>query len=349
MPDVHGPAGGFLMYSRLNTRDTDGLHPNFRGLGFIGDSSATGGALTAQEALAQAIQLFGPYHLNPAQFQNSAYLSDAAQQIQSGVLKWNTSACSGQAPNLNLFKTASGLALSTAGATAGILTTTSVISAATGALLGAATMGVGLIVSVIGMIFAHHAAAVARDSAFECSAVPAVNNAFAVIAQAVQGGTATPADAATAISQIFSEYMSAGGASGSISGPSSIPSSGSAINDSPWCNSNCDIGVIVLGACLYWAAQYQNLASQQATEAASAEATSSSTPTAPGAIAATAPLSAQDPGSTSLGPTMATSGAPVNISPNPGEAPAPAAGFSLETVPKWAWIALGVAALYAIA
>jgi hypothetical protein len=120
--------------------------------------------------------------------------------------------------------------------------------------------GVNVAVSFIGKIisgiFQHHAQALARDFNFGCSAVPAVNQAFEVLIQGVQNGTMNPLDAANALPQIYSEFMAAGGASGSLSGPGGIPGGGTAINDSPYCNSNCEISIIVLGMVFYWQAQF---------------------------------------------------------------------------------------------
>jgi hypothetical protein len=308
------------MYARLTTRDTAGLHPNLRGLSFLGDASS-GAPMTPDEAVAQAIQEYSGYHLNPRDFQNNSFLQLMSNTVKTA--KINYTPCANSAPPMNLLQTANGLAMGAAGATTGILVATQAIAASTGAILGAATMGVGLIISVIAMIFAHHAAAVKRDAAFECSSLPAVNNAFAVVQQAVQSGVSTPADAAASLDEIYSQFMAAGGASGGPNGPGSIPSGGTAINDSPYCNSNCEMSVSVRAMVIYWKAQYETLAAQQAAEAASAEATSSSVATAPDAIAATAPLSEQTAG-----------GAPA---------------ITLQNIPKWAWILAGVAAIWAVA
>jgi hypothetical protein len=145
--------------------------------------------------------------------------------------------------------------------------------------------GVGAIISLIGAIFAHHAAAVKRDLNFGCSAIPAVNNAFSVIRQAVASGQMKASDAAAALPQIYSQYMSAGGAGGSVSsGPSGIPGGGQPINDSPWCNSNCELSVVLLAMILFWQAQFQAMAaasSQAALPAAPAPVPSQAIPAQP--------------------------------------------------------------------
>lgn len=325
-----------MAYSRLSTRNSSGIHPNFRGLGFLGDAAP----LSAADALQKAIAAYSGDHVNP-NINAGSWMEDAESQITSGQLglAWIGASCAGQpAPNLNLFNTASGLALSGAAAGIGIATATTAITAATGALLGAATMGVGLIISVIGMIFAHHAAAVKRDISFGCQVFPAVNNAFTLIGQAVAAGQTTAAAAAQALPEIYSRFMSAGGASGSASGPGGIPSSGEAINDHPYCNANCEFSIILLAMIFYWQAQYQALADQQAAEAAQAAAAQQA---AESAAAAPAP-SASNVISPSTPATPASPTIPISaITESPILAPA----FSM---PAWGWLALAAAAAWAV-
>jgi hypothetical protein len=220
--------------------------------------------------------MYSGFHVNPAQSGNAGWLSQMATYVQSGQVPTTPPMgpdCSGQtsAPNLNLFKTASGLALGTTSATVGVLAAPSVaiIPAAAVPVVGWVVAGVAAIIGLISAIFAHHAAAVARDLNFGCSALPAVNNALAVIQSGVANGTIAPGDAANALPQIYSQFMSAGGASGSISGPGSIPSGGTAINDSPWCNSNCELSICLLALILYWQGQYAAQAQQAAANPAS--------------------------------------------------------------------------------
>ena len=244
-------------------------NPTLRGLG-------ASGPITSADALQKALSMYSGFHVNPAPSGNSGWLATLQPVVESGQLPVTPPIgpdCTGIAAQpLNLFSTASGLSLSAAGVGIGIATATNAITTATSVALGAATMGVGLIISVIGIIFAHHAAAVKRDLNFGCSALPAVNNAFTVIAQAVQSGKTTPAAAAAALPEIYSQFMKAGGAGGSISGPSGIQSGGQPINDSPWCNSNCLLSLALLAMVLYWQAQYTALAAQQSATPASAAA-----------------------------------------------------------------------------
>jgi hypothetical protein len=314
-----------MAYANLTTRNANGLHPSLRGgLGFLGQTANP--TLTAEAALQQAISAYSGAHLNPKQFQNDSWLSQAESAITNssiGVTGGFGPDCAGQtAQPLNLFKTASGLALGTTSAAVGVLGGTGVIPAAAVPVIGWIVAGVGALISLIGAIFQHHAQAVARDLQFGCSAIPAVNNAFAVIRQGVQDGTIKPADAAAALPQIYENYMSAGGASGSATGPGSIPSGGTAINDSPWCNSNCELSVVLLGMVFYWQAQFQALAAQATYE--SQQAAAASVP------------SASQGGSTV--PLVAAGGAPQ-----------PAGTFSFSEIPAWGWIALAVLGAMAVA
>jgi hypothetical protein len=290
--------------------------------------------ITAAQAFQQALSMYSGQHVNPRDSGNAAWVSANEAQIQAGQFD-PYPGCSGQAPTLNLFSTVSGLSLSAAGAATGIATAVGAIGAGAGIALGAATMGVGLIISVIGMIFAHHAAAVKRDENFSCGAVPAVNNAFQLIAQSVQSGQTTPAAVAAALPEIYSQFMKAGGANGSISGPSGVPSGGTAINNSPYCNSNCELSICVLGMVLFWQAQYQAMAES----ASSAGATAAPPPTvaiAPVVTPATASKAAQ-PGSGSAGAGPAP--APIVSSGSTLAIPAPVAAATSTSLPSWIFLA----------
>jgi hypothetical protein len=222
--------------------------------------------ITAADAFQKALSMYSGQHVNPRDSGNQAWVSAQVAEVQAGQFDVSASVpgCSAQAPNLNLFSTVSGLSLSAARTGIGIATAVSAIAGTTAVALGAATMGAGLVIAVIGMIFAHHAAAVKRDTNFSCGALPAVNNAFQLINQAVQSGHTSPAAAAAALPEIYSQFMKAGGGSGSITGPGGIPSSGNAINNHPWCNSNCEFSVTLLAMVLFWQAQYLAMADQQA-------------------------------------------------------------------------------------
>jgi hypothetical protein len=320
------------------------FNPTLRGchscMGFMGDDSA----ITPQAAMQQAIQESSGLKLNPRDFQNNTWLSKAEDQIAAGQfdIGWYSPSCAGQAaPNLNLFSTASGLALGTTSAAVGVLgpSGAALIPAAAVPVIGWVVAGVGAIVGLISAIFTHHAAAVKRDLSFGCSALPAVNNAFSVIAKAVQDGQIQPADAASALDQIYSEFQSAGGA---------------AINDSPWCNSNCEMGVVLQGMVIYWKAQYTAMAATQAVVAASTSPTlTASDPSATGAEpVAESPISpengfAVDP---STGQTVFVTSPGTSV-PSAGIA-APGSWFTEQTifasVPNWAVLVGGYVGLKAL-
>lgn len=215
------------------------------GMGALGDMT-----LTPEAAVQQAIQ-----GESSGDFSAPSWLSGAAADVAAGQIPAQDFSpnCAGMpAPNLNLFTTASGLALSATATGASIATATGALAAGTGALLGAATMGAGLIVSVIGMIFAHHAAAVKQEQQLGCAAIAAFNNAISVIDQAVAAGQTTPAAAASALDTLVSQvaqYVS--------------PS----VQHNP-CNADCELTVLVKAIVLYKKAIYSNMAAASTATAA---------------------------------------------------------------------------------
>jgi hypothetical protein len=318
-----------MAYARLSTRNTSGLHPNLRGLGFLGDSLP----LSPTTALQQAIAAYSGKHLNPRDFQSQGFLSDLESEIASGQINLQaySPSCGSTPSNVNLFQTATGLAVGTTGAGIGIAASAGVIAAATAGLATAALMGVGVIFAVIDLIFAHHAAAVQRDLRFGCSTIPAVNNAFSLISQAVQNGQLSPSDAPAALWQVYSKFMSLGGASGSSSGPGGIPGGGTAINDSPYCNSDCEISVVLYAMCLYWQAQYQAMAAQAAANKAEAVAQAAEQASTP------APLQQ----------SLTSPAVPASALTTPtGTAVLPVTGLS--AVPAWGWLALAAVGAWAV-
>jgi len=305
------------MYAPLSTRNENGMTPGLRGLGFLGDSSLP---LSPTDAINAAIKAYSGAHMNPAQTQNQAWLAAAESAVTNANIDVTGGFgpdCQGQtAQPLNLLQTASGIGLSAAGATTGVLAATSLIPAAAVPVVGWVIAGVGAIIGMIEAIFQHHAQAVKRDLAFGCSAIPAVNNAMAVIIKGVQSGNILPADAANSLQTVYSQFMAAGGASGSASGPGGIPSGGKAINDSPFCNSNCELSLVVYAMVLYWTAQFQAQAAQAAAVAAESAAqsgTSQGGSTVPGLVSSPVP-----------------------------------AGSGLSAIPAWAWLALAAIGAWAV-
>jgi len=212
--------------------------------------------LTVDQAWQQAVNLYSGAHLNTrTAFQgNPTWTAKAKDQISKAQfdINWYSPSCAGNtAPPLNLLQTSGGLALGTAAAGATLLKSTGVLTGLAVPVVGGVIAGAALLVSFISAIFQHHANAVRRDLAFGCSALPAVNNAFQVIFAAVNNGAATPQAASQALDQVYTAFMQQGGAQS----PTSIPSGGTAINDSPYCNGNCEMSVIVKAMVLYWQSQ----------------------------------------------------------------------------------------------
>lgn len=307
-----------MAYALLSTRNGNGLNPALRGLGFLGDASTP---LSPTDALTAAIKAYSGAHVNPNILApNGAWMTAAESAVSNASIDVTGGLgpnCAGQtAQPLNLLKTASGLALSTAGVATGALSSASLLPAVAVPVIGWIIAGVGAIISLIEAIFQHHAQAVARDLQFGCSAIPAVNNAMAVIIKGVGDGTILPGDAANALQEVYAQFMAAGGASGSAAGPGGIPGGGKAINDSPFCNSNCELSIIVYAMVLYWTAQFQAQAQQAAAVAAESAAQSG----------------------TSQGGSSIQS--LVSSAPVPG---------TLSQVPAWGWIALALVGAWAVA
>lgn len=280
-------------------------------LGGLGAAST----LTAAEALQAAMAMYAGQNFNPKDSQSYLTSAGVARQIAAGAFD-PYAGCSGGAKPMSLIPTVGGIGVAIGGATTGILVATHVISAVTGAVLGAATLGVGALISVVGMIFAHHAQAVQRDMSFICGALPAVNNSIAVIKAALQAGQTTPAAAAAALDEIYSQFMTAGGASGSASGPGNIPDGGAPINKHPYCNAACELSMVLKAMVLYWQSQFMAMAPAQAASASPAAAAAASlpggTPASAGTLISMNTPPAGTPGGTVV--SMAT-GQPVALAP----------------------------------
>lgn len=236
-----------------------------RGLGFLGQAST----LTGAQAFQQAIQQSGFGPLNPRDFQNPTYLSKVASQIEAGQFDtaWVSPSCVGiisgnPTEDLSLTQAAGKIA----GATTGALATAASGTAAVA--LGAATFGIGIVVAILSAIFAHHAQAVEQEQQIECTVTAAANNSMNVLAEGVSSGQIAPADAATALNTLYSQYQAM-----------AKPSFGT----SPWCNANCELEIVMLGMVIYWQAQYNAMA-----EAAAANPAGSVGVTASNAIASVA-------------------------------------------------------------
>jgi hypothetical protein len=123
--------------------------------------------------------------------------------------------------------------------------------------LGAATLGIGIVVAILSVIFAHHAQAVAQEQELECTATAAANNSLNVLAEGVQSGQISPTDAATALNTLYSNYAAM-----------VKPSWGT----SPYCNANCELQILMQAMVLYWQSQFTAMAAAQAPAAGSSAA-----------------------------------------------------------------------------
>jgi len=162
------------------------------------------GAITADQA-AQAAMPKNTVRNTPG-FTQAVY-DGIVNAAQSGVFNdYNGQAksCLGLpsgsgAQVLSLVSTGAGLGLQGA-------VTTGLVAA------GPATFGITIaiagITALFSTIFAHHAAAVAKENRILCASGPAANNYLQIIDQAVQGGHATPAQAVTALHSLLSDYTS---------------------------------------------------------------------------------------------------------------------------------------------
>jgi hypothetical protein len=257
-----------------------------RGLRGLGQTEAAS-TLTPQQAFQQAITQTGFGPLNSRDFKNTTWLNNVYSQIQAGQFNttWVSPNCSGiigagSTTDLTLTQAAGKVATGVTGAVAAAAAGT-----AAGVALGVATLGIGLIVSVISIIFAHHAAAVQQEQQIECTATAAANNTMNVIAEGVQSGQIAPADAATALNTLYTNYSA-------MVKPS--------FGESPYCNANCELQIVMLGMVLYWQSQYQAMAT-----AAAASPLASSTP-----AAAVSSIVASIPGAAAVETAIASTGLP---------------------------------------
>lgn len=194
---------------------------------------------------------------------------------------------------------------------------------------GAATFGITIaiagLVGLFSTIFSHHAAAVKKEQNVLCTAVPAANNYFDIIDQAVSNGQADAQHALAALDSLAGDFHSA------VSG----------IYKS--CNAACVMQMCLDAAITAEKQKYQALAQQQA--AAAAQAAAQPPPAAPIAPVTASPAP-QSPAVVPARPnTVAAPGTPASSSYASfysGGAPAAAPASSM---PTWLPIAAGVALL----
>jgi hypothetical protein len=313
----------------------------------MGDNST---GVTAQDALNQSES-----GLSSPDFQNDSWTSIALQDVINAQIQFSDPLCgptsSGASP-LKIVSVAGGMAIQDTNIAAN---TASAAGSIVGADVASAIPIVGAVFStVVGIfnIFAqHHAAAVQEENALACALVPAANNFFSALQQAVNDGTVDPSDAANALQQLPAEFKS-----------QASPS----YQNNP-CNAMCEYSTVVEAICIYWAAQYQQLAASNAANAQDYAAQQSETALTPvsALVAASAltPVSAPAqviatasslpspsvPASESTGTTSYGSPTAEVTTYSPYVAPAavPASGSIMigsTPIPTWALL-LGAAAL----
>lgn len=233
-----------------------GLSPRrqlgLRGLGQAATSPT--GTLTAAQALQQAIQVTNFANRNPRDFGDPTWQNLVYAQIQNGqfdVARVSPS-CAGIVSQDPSVRDLSLTQAAGAAATMGTGITALLVPALT-APLGIATLGIGAVVAIVSVIFAHHAAAVKQEQQIECTVTTAANNAMSAIAEGVQNGQIAPADAAATLDQVFTNYAAM-----------AAPSFGT----HPYCNANCELEIVMKAMVLFWQSQYQAMAAQQAQSAA---------------------------------------------------------------------------------
>lgn len=156
-------------------------------------------ALTPDQAAQQAMPQFAIS--SKAGFTQTVYnnIKSAAQAGQ--FVSWDQSQCSGSGVNMAkpvISSTIGGLALQFAPK-----------AFAAGPVVGGVVLAVGALGTLFGIVFGHHAAAVAKERKVLCAAVPSANDTLSAIYQAVQSGTMTPQQGQQALAGLLSQFSAA--------------------------------------------------------------------------------------------------------------------------------------------
>lgn len=244
---------------------------------------------------------------------------------QINAQAWSPNCAGMPAPNLNLFQTASGLALGTTAAGVGILGIAHLIPAAAIPVVGVVIAGAGAVIAVISTILAHHGAAVRQEQQLGCAAIAAVNNAVGLIDQAVRSGQMRPTDAMAGLDALVSKVSA-------FVAP--------AVKHNP-CNANCELLVQVKAVVNYRKSIYADLAAAQSQQTV-AQSQQSVAPGQPVTSSAGAPAQ-PGTGSTGSGPSPAPTVSSGSVMVLPSAAPV--------TPPQtnWLMIAALVAGGFALA
>jgi hypothetical protein len=278
----------------------------------------SGDPISWQDAVTQAVNAEGN-DIDPRDRAGWLSLNDAAWPgvLQSGQMNaaaFSPNCVTQPAPSLNIFQTVSGLAIGTTAAGIGILAATHSTLIAAGAIpvIGAVIAGAGVVISIVDMIIAHHAAAVKLEQQLGCAAIAASNNAISLIDQAVANGQMRPADAAAGLDALYQKVAA-------YVAP--------AVKHNP-CNANCTMLIELKAIVLFKKSQYLAMAAQQK----STPVVSSPAPAQPVTSSAGAPAQ-PGTGSSGSGPSPApavssgstlvlpTSSGGLQVQPAPGSAP----------------------------
>lgn len=229
----------------LSAYQLDQAQRNLSGYAIFGVNPPLGvrtlGAITPEQAWINAAQ--GETGSDIVNWRGIPHPEVPTGNISAGG--WSPSCATMPAPNVNLFQTASGLALGTTAAGVGIASATGLLPAAAIPVVGGIIAGVGVVVGIISTILNHHTAAVRQEQELGCAAIAAFNNAMSVIDQAAQSGQMRPQDAIAGLDALLSKVSA-------FVAP--------AVKHNP-CNANCELLVEMRAMVNYRKSVYADLAS----------------------------------------------------------------------------------------
>lgn len=201
-----------------------------------------------QDAVRQAVAAEGGGDINPKDkphFEPSDPGWFGLLQTDNGRIDpsgYSPTCVASPAAKVNLFQTASGLALGTTGAGIGILGATHMIAASAIPVAGAVIAGVAAVIGIVETIMAHHAAAVKQEQQLGCAAISGWNNSLDVLEQAVANGQMQPGDAAAAMDSLYSKVEG-------FLAPSD--------SHSPYCSAVCELLIGMHAIALYKKSQFE--------------------------------------------------------------------------------------------
>ena len=234
VPDRRGGLRGYVVLGNYSRHPAGG--GNLRGascaLGCDRCPLGLGAVLSDQAYIDKDLPESLGYAQAAAWQQMAAASVAAGQLVLTGGLVQTCAGTTYQGPPMSLTALKDGsVALMLAG-TAGVGSAAGAFGtgalAATGAAstaLSLATFGVGAAVAILGIIVAHHNAAVKREQSLVCGLIPSVNYALQTIDTAVSNGTLTVAQGSASLDKLKSEFVSQ--ASG---GPGGLKDSKGSIN-----------------------------------------------------------------------------------------------------------------------